>query len=216
MSLFRKPWESKNEKRRKRAVEKGKAPQEILIRLAKTDPSWRVRKAAVERVAEESVLIEIAKTDREDCVRDFAIQRITDENALIGIAKTDESSHNRRAAVERVADEKALLEISETDKDKYVREMAVDRVCKKIGHDYGKNCVSMRCKAEDHDFSGGKCARCGAAAEWIAPSSCLECGGTGTAPCSWQTLACSACEGTGTIEGYRRIVYSDGKRKELQ
>ena len=50
--------------------------QLTLINIAKSDHSWRARRAATERITDQTVLVEIAKND-EDCdVRRAAIERL--------------------------------------------------------------------------------------------------------------------------------------------
>ena len=63
MPLFRKPWESKNPAKRKKAVEDGSVTEQgILIALAKTDPDRAVRKAAEQRITDRNIRAEIAKS----------------------------------------------------------------------------------------------------------------------------------------------------------
>jgi hypothetical protein len=81
LDLFRPGWRHSDGWRRRRAVEK-LTDQEILRRVARTDPDADVRKAAVLRLTNVALLTEIAESSSDPELREAAryrMRRITAE-----------------------------------------------------------------------------------------------------------------------------------------
>jgi hypothetical protein len=89
--------------------------QDLLIDIAQTDKSAKVRKDAVERITNQDVLIKVAQTDKSGQVRKAAVERITNQDVLIEVVQTDRSGQARKAAVERITDQDFLIEVAQTD-----------------------------------------------------------------------------------------------------
>jgi len=74
-------------------------------------------------------------------------------------------------------------------------------------HEYGKNCVCVKCGEENHRFDGNKCLRCGAVKkreQFLVSKSvpCVSCGGGGgdfDMGSNNYSSYCSVCGGSGIV-----------------
>jgi len=87
---------------RERAV--GRADVADAARLARTDPSPGVRRAAVARLSEPALLWEIVRTDKDREVRATALRRIGDREALARFALQTDDAELARVASTRAGD----------------------------------------------------------------------------------------------------------------
>ncbi len=107
--------------------------QERLSRVARDDPEWDVRKAAIDRISDGAVLAEIAillstraRSNEElaDETVEAAIAAIRSQGALWRIAKDANDPTARMSAVQRVADAAKILSMALSDEDWAARRVA--------------------------------------------------------------------------------------------
>lgn len=82
--------------------------QEKIIDMAKSDPDWHVRLAAVEYIDDESILKEIVNNELTSAVAVKAMEQIKDEKFLEDICLNSPDSHLRLACINRISDESLL------------------------------------------------------------------------------------------------------------
>jgi hypothetical protein len=97
-----------------------------LARVAREDPDWEVRAAAVGRLTDPVELVRAAR-DRIWYVRAAAVGRLTDPVELVRAGR-DRSWYVRAAAVRRLTDPVELARVAREDPDRYVRAVAVRRL----------------------------------------------------------------------------------------
>jgi len=157
MGLFKPAWQSKNESKALKAVEK-ETNEEKLIQIAKNASSYEVRKNAILKINDQNVLADIAKgdslsdwqsaayklidypiaqsvyldialNDNDAFKRKIIVEKyINDESVLMSIAKNDNHYIVREAAVSKLTDEAILVDIAQNDEDGNVRYSAVTKL----------------------------------------------------------------------------------------
>lgn len=82
--------------------------QEKIIDMAKNDPDWQVRLAAVENIQDENVLKGILEEELTPAVAIKAMEHINDKEFLTDICLNNPDSHLRLATINRISDESLL------------------------------------------------------------------------------------------------------------
>lgn len=114
MGLFKPAWQSKNEKKALKAVQK-LTDQTTLADIAKSMVTINVRHTAVKKLTDQSVLAFIAKNEKDSRVRITAIEKLNDQNALADIANNRiEPGSVREEALKALTDQNALAEYVKT------------------------------------------------------------------------------------------------------
>lgn len=127
MGLFKPAWQSKNEKRAVRAVEKLK--DQVKIESAATDSQFsNVRFYATSKLTNQRLLERIAQNDEADNVRACAIHRLTDQEALMRVAIGKGDDFNRQKAMKQIKDPDILILVAKNGESK-AAEAAYNRVC---------------------------------------------------------------------------------------
>lgn len=112
----------------RRAAVKKLADEALLAEIARADPDWEVRRAAVENshLEDQAALAEVARTDTEWLVRGAAVLRLTDQAqpTFAHVARNDSYTEVRLAAARRLTDQAALADIARTHKDGVLRLVA--------------------------------------------------------------------------------------------
>ena len=79
-----------------------------VIDMAKNDPDWHVRLAAVENIDDENILKEIVNKELTSSVAIKAMEQISDEEFLSDICLNNPDSYLRLACINRISDESLL------------------------------------------------------------------------------------------------------------
>jgi hypothetical protein len=85
------------------------------------DNSWKVRRAAVEKLTDQAALAKIALEDKSGSVRRTAVKKLTDQDLLAKVALEAWYRDVRIAAVKKLADQAALGKVAADDEDWRVR-----------------------------------------------------------------------------------------------
>jgi thiol-disulfide isomerase/thioredoxin len=118
---------------RKLAVEKLIAAehQPLLAKIALTDRSPNVRKAAVKQLRDQACIADVAGKAKNPNVRQAAIEKLKDSACIVELARNANRREARIAAIALLiaADHQPLLaEIAKTDEAKDVRNAAIDKL----------------------------------------------------------------------------------------
>ena len=146
MGLFKPAWQSDNEEKALRAVEKV-IDQQKLAEIAKTAPLDDVRIAAVEKIVNQSVLEYIAKNDTDDYVRVSAIRKMTNQSALLELAKRkdcnrhlDKVSYPSVVATKKLTEQNAISEVGLNAFEYCARVAAIENINdRSVLHKIAKN-----------------------------------------------------------------------------
>jgi len=130
MRLFRPAWDSKNEKRAVKAVEK-LTDEVLLARIAKEARCWRARIAAVEKLTDQNVLADIAENANEYHLRKAAVEKLTELNVLADVAKNGTDSYDRKKAVKKLTDQSVLAYVAKNNTNSNVRIVAAKKLIDK-------------------------------------------------------------------------------------
>ena len=97
----------------------------LLERVVSYDPSWQVRRAAVNRIGNPVIQARVAYFDSDTNVRVAAIDRLTDPVKIAELLEDDTPALVRKAIAAKAADPALLKKLSQNDRDYDVRQAAL-------------------------------------------------------------------------------------------
>jgi len=127
MGLFKPAWQSDNQEKALRAVEK-ETDQIKLAVIANNAPLDNVRVAAVNKLTNQTVLAEMAKHEKNEWIYVAAVKILTDQATLAYVAKNRNSSYERKVAVQKLSNQRILAEIAQNDNDYDVQKTAFGNI----------------------------------------------------------------------------------------
>jgi len=116
---------------RKDVAKHAQPDQRELARIAKESPSWRARRAAIDRLTDAALLADVGKNAGGWSIRKAAVAKLDPRlyQALFAeLAKNDDHLVVRLAVVERMTDPLLLTDVAKYAKDPAVREAAKKRL----------------------------------------------------------------------------------------
>lgn len=156
MGFFKLVWQSRNEKRMLKAIDK-ENDQAKLVEIVKSALSDHIRVRALNKIENQSVIADVARNDNNWQVRLRATEMLTDQFALEEIAKNNDRCDIRLAAFKRYyktgkEDEifniiEGILKLSKREEKlfmnrgipyayNYLKEILTPVGCKKYGLEY--------------------------------------------------------------------------------
>jgi len=129
MRLFRPAWDSKNEKRAVKAVNKLK-DETKLVHVAKEARCLQARLAAIgnKKLTDPNVLADIAKNDEDSTVSTAAFIKLISKNLIAATANYDENSDVRLKAVGSLDDQDLLVSVAKKARYSDARIAAVKKL----------------------------------------------------------------------------------------